>query len=143
MTHEHTGNYAAKHQNVTPPNTKLKNAILAAADDGRISCARAHAISQQNSISPAEVGQAADLLEIRLTDCQLGLFGMGRNPSPKPPEAPAKELEQAIKSALNGSRLSCSDAWKIASELKLTRKEVANACNALEIKVAPCQLGAF
>jgi len=96
------------------------------------------------SVSPGEVGFTIDMLEIRLIKCQLGLFGYG--PEKKVPHATEKisePLEQAIHNELTGEALACATAWKIAEKLKVGKREVSAACDALGIKIRPCQLGAF
>ena len=143
MTHEHTGNYAAKHQGAAAPAPALRELILAQAADGRISCAQAHRLARENGFNPAAVGQDIDLLEIRLSDCQLGLFGQGRNRNQIPGILPDRDVEKMIRDALVGKRLPCAKAWEIASASGLSRRQVASACETLAIKIAPCQLGAF
>ena len=54
-----------------------------------------------------------------------------------------KELESAINKKLIGGRLTCSSAWEIAGALNIPRMHVSSACEALGIKIKPCQLGAF
>jgi hypothetical protein len=91
-----------------------------------------------------KVGIAIDLAEIRIIKCQLGLFGYGSSKTAiKPSESVSKELQDAIKKALLKSRLPCVAAWRIAEKFNIPRMGVAAACEALNIKVKPCQLGAF
>ncbi len=52
-------------------------------------------------------------------------------------------LEAKIKSSLTDGRLKCETAMAIARELKVTPKEVGEAAEALDIKIADCQLGVF
>jgi hypothetical protein len=52
-------------------------------------------------------------------------------------------LKENILAALKNNRLPCSAAWLIAKKLKLPRMKVSAACEALLIKIKPCQLGAF
>jgi hypothetical protein len=92
-----------------------------------------------------EIGVVLDILEVPLTKCQLGLFGYE---NPKKIVTPAlsveKEMEAAIKKGLlKNGRLSCEAAWKIAAALALPKIQVSSACEALKIKIKPCQLGAF
>jgi hypothetical protein len=85
-----------------------------------------------------------DLMEIRLTKCQLGLFGY--TPEKKivtPAESVAPDLEAAIKAAVENGRLSCERAWQMADGRGIKRLAFSSACEALGIKVKPCQLGAF
>ncbi len=143
MTHSDTGNYAAKHQDKAIPET-LEMAIKEALTDNRLSCSKAHQLAQDSGFTPADVGRAADLMEIRLSGCQLGLFGHGRNKEKiKAAESPDPKLVGVLKENLKNGSLSCLKAWQIAAEFKLKKTAIAAVCEACEIKIAPCQLGAF
>jgi len=48
--------------------------ISAAAPNGTISCAEALRLAEELSLTPAEIGQAADELKVRIVRCQLGCF---------------------------------------------------------------------
>jgi len=144
MTHEDAGHYAAKH-----PDAKIDPAITSAIeakqDSGRISCAAAHAIAAKQGCDPKTVGINIDLLEKRISKCQLGLFGHGSKKGKaivKSGSVPA-ELEAAIRDAMDGNRLTCKAAWDVAERLGLKKMDVSCACEALEIKLGRCQLGAF
>jgi len=107
-------------------------------------CAVAFDIAARQGIRPAEVGAAADRLNVRLTKCQLGLFGY--TPAKKivePAAAVEPEVEQAIRSKLTGGRLACRDAWELAQTFQRPKLAVSAACEALGVKIKPCQLGAF
>ncbi len=52
-------------------------------------------------------------------------------------------LEGAIRAALQEGRLPCRSAWEIAERLRVPKMDVSSACEALGLKVRPCQLGAF
>jgi hypothetical protein len=93
---------------------------------------------------PAAIGAAADRLGIRLVKCQLGLFGY--SPQKKIVQAPAAAdpaLETAIREKLENGRLACRHAWEIAAALHVPKMAVSAACEAMQIKIKPCQLGAF
>jgi hypothetical protein len=91
-----------------------------------------------------EVGVAIDLMDIQLERCQLGLFGYGEKKLiVKPAENVPSDLEKAIRDALAGGRLPCAAAWRIAEAFGIAKTDVSSACEALKIKVKPCQLGAF
>jgi len=107
-------------------------------------CAVAFEIAGRRGVRPDEVGAAADRLNIRLTKCQLGLFGY--TPAKKIVEPAAvvePEFEQAIRSKLTGGRLACRDAWELAQTFQRPKLAVSAACEALGVKIKPCQLGAF
>jgi hypothetical protein len=111
---------------------------------GEINCADATAIAENLRVDMLKVGETLDLLEIRLKRCQLGLFGFaGKKLIVEPAVKVSPELEKAIRGNLSDGRLSCLSAWKIADGMDLARMDVTSACEALKIKVKPCQLGAF
>jgi hypothetical protein len=104
-------------------------------DDGRITCAMMHAIARRLGLEPIEVGRTATALDIHASQCQLGLFDSSVDVS--------EELADRIRAALVDGRLSCADAWEIASALKLKRLDLGNAAEALGLPISPCQLGFF
>jgi hypothetical protein len=144
MTHEDAGHYAAKHPRGTEPNAALAAEIEKRADQGALTCATAHTIAEALEVAPAEVGRCLDLMEIRLTKCQLGLFGY--TPEKKvvsPADEVAPALEKAINDAIADGRIACAAAWRIADQKGLKRMALSAACETLNVKVKPCQLGAF
>ncbi len=143
MTHLDTGNYAAKHSDQTILQ-ELKQQMTETAQNGRLSCSKAHQLAQATGLSPAEVGRAADLLGLRLTGCQLGLFGQSREKNIVAAQSPpSPELQEALQQALTGQKLACLESWQIADRFNLKKTEITAACEALKIKISPCQLGAF
>lgn len=144
MTHSDAGRYAAKHGNQSP-DERIAAAVRAAFADGELACAAAERIAGDLGVTMAEAGRTADLLEIRIGRCQLGLFGYdtpgGR--VVRPAKAVEAGLEAAIRGRLSNGRLPCAAAWGIATDRKIPRMDVCSACEALKIKVKPCQLGAF
>lgn len=48
--------------------------MLNKADRGKLSCAAARKIAEDHRLSYREIGELADELGIRITDCQLGCF---------------------------------------------------------------------
>ncbi len=55
----------------------------------------------------------------------------------------ATELEEKITSSLVNGQLPCPVAFKIASELKVSLREVGECTDDLGIKLSSCQLGCF
>jgi hypothetical protein len=144
MTHLDAGHYAGKHPPDTQCDARLTARIRQEAAEGTLACAAAHALAAELGISPGEVGVALDLEEIRIIECQLGLFGHA--PAKKivtPAEVVADELAAALGEASGDSRIACAACWAVARRLGLRRMEVAAACETLALKIAPCQLGAF
>ena len=144
MTHEDAGHYRAKHAPGSTVDPALAKAIGEKTSGGGITCAAAHKIAAAFSVDPLEVGKALDLMEVRIHKCQLGLFGYKpekRIIKPAPHVAPA--LAERIRDAAPEGRIACRSVWDIAEQFGITRLEAAAACEALDLKIAPCQLGAF
>lgn len=144
MTHANKGNFKAKHSPETKVLKSLYDAIQKATAAGDISCTSAEGIAMRQNITMQTVGTAIDVMEINIVKCQLGLFGYGpEKMAVKAAKSVNKELEDAIRGGLRKDRLPCEEAWRIADSFKIPRMKVAAACEALKIKVKPCQLGAF
>ena len=144
MTHLDKGKYYEKHPKNSRVDESLKEAILAQTKDNNIACKKAEGIAGEKRVAIAEVGKAIDILNINIIECQLGLFGYGdKKKIVQPAKEVATELKTKIEQSLQNGNLSCVSAWKIAAELSIPRMRVCAACEALEIKVKPCQLGAF
>jgi hypothetical protein len=144
MVYADKGRYFQKHSGQTEIESNLKQEILRKALDNKINCAVAEEISQGKDITMNEVGVAIDILNVHITECQLGLFGY--SPQKKIVQQ-AKEVAQKLRdeiiNALVNNRLPCATAWQIAQKLNIPKMKVSAACETLQIKVKPCQLGAF
>lgn len=144
MAHSDAGNYKAKHSSNVKLDDKIAQAVKKKIIDGTIACADAEKIADMLQTTMQDVGVAVDLMEIRISKCQLGLFGY--TPEKiiiKPADSVSAELERAIRGALINKRLPCATAWHIAGKFRISKMEVSSACEALKIKIKPCQLGAF
>jgi len=129
---------------------RIAAAIREQTREGMLRCAAAFHIAEELNVMPSAVGETADVMEVRLSRCQLGLFGYGRpgrSGEPKRVVKPAEEvspkLEQAIREGLVEGRLPCAVAWEIASQFEMPKLHVANAAEKLDIRIGPCQIGAF
>ena len=119
-------------------------AVREQAQDGKLRCAAAFRIAEELGVAPLVVGQAATALNVRLTRCQLGLFGYGEQKSiTEPAEEVPLELELAIREGLMVGRLPCAVAWAIAARFEMPKPHVANAAEGLGVRIGQCQLGAF
>jgi hypothetical protein len=144
MTHEDSGHYAAKHSGGQKPDSRIAEAVNEKVSDKRITCAAAFQVAEKLNVTPAQVGMNLDLMEIRLNKCQMGLFGYG--PQKKivtPADTISPELEETIRASAAGSRMACESCWAIAKKAGCAKLDVSGACEALKIKISPCQLGAF
>jgi hypothetical protein len=143
MTHSDAGRYSAKHEPGGSPDERIARAIREKAAEGEFACAEAERIGAALKVSLAEIGRTLDLLELRIDRCQLGLFGYPAGKAVRPAAAVALDFDAAIRGRLADGRLPCKAAWEIAAERKVARMEVSSACEALKIRIKPCQLGAF
>jgi hypothetical protein len=137
--------YKAKHDPSVPLDADLAQALRnEQEEDGGVSCESAHRLARQQHKAPRESGRALDLMDLRITRCQLGLFGYTpRKRIVRPAAVVDPTLAGEIQAALENGRLCCKSAWEIAERLQVKRLAVAEACEALKIKVSDCQLGAF
>jgi hypothetical protein len=146
MAHEDAGKYAAKH----PPGTTLNEHIAKTIREkasGKLVCAMGESISQELKVSIAEVGITADLLEMKIKECQLGLFGWGEKPNHgkdiRAADSVSVEIKSALEKAAVDGAVTCAALWTIADRLAVKRKVVSAACEALKLKIRSCQLGTF
>ncbi len=136
--------YANKHGPDAVPDKTIGDALSKYEAKKALPCAVAFDVAKRLQVEPEVVGRTADLLELRLVKCQLGLFGYGRRKKivETLPSVP-QQIERAIQEGLENKRLPCRKAWDIANALQIHKIEVSAACDALGIKIGPCQLGAF
>ena len=143
MTRENGPKFSEKHGTDAQADPRAKDKIEKIAKNGEVACAVAFQVADELKLSPAEIGKAIDLLDYKLMKCQLGLFGYSPETKAVEPKTPHQELEEAIRGALVEEKLTCIDAWSIASRLNVPKMAVSAACEALNIKLTSCQLGAF
>jgi len=144
MTREQGPKFSEKHAADTQMDPAVKQKIEDKTKNNEISCAVAFQIAEELKATAADVGKGIDLLDIRLVKCQLGLFGYSPGKKAVKPKSPqSRDLEEAIRLALVEKKLSCRATWDIAHRFKVPKMAVSAACEALNIKIKPCQLGAF
>jgi hypothetical protein len=144
MARAHKTDYRKKHGSETKSNPVIEARIKEKAKNNALPCALAFEIASELNVPVREVGIALDFMNVRLTKCQLGLFG--HEPAEKIREALEdvdQDLAEAIASQLHNGRLPCASAWEIAARGNLGKRDVAHACETMKIKIKPCQLGAF
>ncbi len=144
MTHEDAGHYGAKYPQGTQSDPVVAVALSERARDDRITCTAAHEVATTLKITPSEIGRTTDLLEYRITECQLGLFGHApQKRTIKPAENVSEELRLRLERDTIDGRIDCASCWTIARELAVEKLTVSCACELMGLKVTRCQLGAF
>jgi hypothetical protein len=144
MTHLDRGHYSKKHSGEKSVDPALAKAVEERALDERITCAAAWKIASDFRAPAGEVGFTIDMLEIRIIRCQMGIFGYEpEKKAVKPMDDVPAGLENAIRDKLVDGKLTCAQAWEIASILEIPKMHVSSACETLGVKIKNCQLGAF
>lgn len=142
-TDNHDG-YASKQSSDYKPDPELVRVIRENLKKAMLPCAVAFNIAKEMQLPPLEVGKAADSQEIPLAKCQLGLFGyLPEKKIVKAETEASSALLDALKAALENDRLPCAAVWQIAGQFKMTKMKVSAVCEGHDIKIKPCQLGAF
>lgn len=54
-----------------------------------------------------------------------------------------EEIEKRVRDAAPKGRIACSDAFRIAEELKIPVSKMGKVIQKLDIKIVQCQLGCF
>ncbi|SPD75997.1 conserved hypothetical protein [uncultured Desulfobacterium sp.] len=144
MIRKDNSHFSKKHPPDLKIDTETAEALKKYISNKQISCEAAHKVAVDLQKPPELVGVTLDFLDVRITKCQLGLFGY--QPEKKiisPAESIAQGMESQLRHRMTGNRLSCKSIWDLAEEFKKDRIEIASVCEALKIKIKPCQLGAF
>ncbi|MCD4719367.1 MAG: hypothetical protein K8S13_05850 [Desulfobacula sp.] len=143
MGHQDKGHFAAKHNN-RQINKTITEKIEALADNNSLTCSSAHRAGKALKISPLEIGVQTDLLEYQIAECQLGLFGYSDGKKRIDPDIViSPDLNEQLDKTNKDGRISCRECWNIAQNLKIKRLDVSSACEKKNIRIKPCQLGAF
>jgi len=147
MTHEDAGKYSAKHRSGAIINEQVARMVRERSPGGELACVTGEKISKEIGVEISEVGITADLLEIKIKGCQLGLFGYGKKPNHgkdiQAVDSVPDEMKCAIEEAAENGEVTCAALWTIADQLGTKRKEVSATCETLKLKIRECQLGTF
>jgi hypothetical protein len=127
---------------------RLRQAVLDHLKEGRLPCHQAFALADLLGVKPRTVGLAADEAGIRISHCQLGLFGYGPKAEGKhkivqPMDEVPQRLCARLRAAASSKGISCAALWAVADELGTPRLETSSAAEAMGLKVSVCQLGCF
>jgi len=147
MTHKDAGKYSTKHRPGTIINEQIARMVREQSPEGELACVTGEKISKELKVEISEVGITADLLEIKIKKCQLGLFGYGKKPNHgkdiQMADLVSEEMKCAIEEVAENGEVTCAALWAIADRIGTKRKEVSAACETLKLKIRECQLGTF
>ena len=125
-------------------NQEIAVQIKESLTEGRLPCPSAFKVARRLEVSPQQVREVADELDVRISRCQLGLFGYWPEGKPlEPAQEVEGELEVRIRDRVVEECLSCATVWDIAHELTMKRIDVARAADGLGIRITQCQLECF
>ncbi|MFH1032012.1 MAG: hypothetical protein V1767_05580 [Chloroflexota bacterium] len=122
----------------------LEEMVKATLKGGYLSCPTAWRIAKEAKVSKIAVGQTADKLGVRVTDCQLGCFKVDKIIHDK--IAP-KKIDDSINATLatmeKNNNLTCEKVFELALRLKIKPMVIADIANFRNMKIQCCQLGCF
>jgi len=124
----------------------IESAVLAALRDGRLPCSFAFRIASENGWAPSQVGAEVNRLDVRISRCQLGLFGYDSFHQKGFIQSLANipgDVTVSLKAAEIDGTVSCAALWRIAEEHGLPRIAIACAVETIGLRITPCQLGCF
>lgn len=126
----------------------IHQAMLERLENGQLPCNQAFAIAKILGVAPLSVGLAANKADIRISRCQLGLFGYGPKAEGKhkivhPMENVPERLAARLRAEAEGDSITCAAIWRTADGLGFVRLEASSAVEAMGLKVSRCQLGCF
>ena len=112
----------------------------------RLPCAVAFHAAGEFGITVRELGAAADNADVRISRCQLGLFGFEEFGEKRFTGCVAvipSDLREALAASASSDAVFCTEAWRIADDLGVPRILVGVAAKEMEIRITRCQLGCF
>lgn len=132
----------------TSPDPVIAEHISTTLVDGKLPCAAAFSIADTLDVPALDVGRAADLMDVRLTRCQLGFFGYPNKQAWDQADFEAMPVPEGLTAAMQEAQnvngeVSCAKLWQLAGAYGVARLQVGYLADALDIHVTPCQLGAF
>ncbi|MBU1050709.1 hypothetical protein KKG90_11875 [Candidatus Bipolaricaulota bacterium] len=126
--------------------TGIESMVLTTLRDGRLPCAFAFRLAREHNWSAAQVGAEADRLGVRISRCQLGLFGYDcfrqKGLVQQLADIPG-DVAISLRAAAVDETIACAALWRIAEEHGLPRIAIACAAETMGLLVSPCQLGCF
>ena len=131
-------------KNVEEGNKRIEEAVRSSLVGDYLPCPVALRLSADLNVEPKVVGDAANRLKIRITDCLLGCFKIKKS---KHDNLENKlfnhEITEAVQRSLVDSRLPCIAAHDLGRRIKVSLIEIGDAATKMKIKISDCQLGCF
>jgi hypothetical protein len=124
--------------------SKLEDKVKGSLKEGHLSCPVAWRIAGDAGVSKIAVGEIADRLSIRVTNCQLGCFKVEKmiydNPDHKHIDS---EIIDVLERLIADDQLTCTKVFELARQYRVKPLDIANEVSARGLKFRECQLGCF
>ena len=123
---------------------EIEGAVKASLKDGYLSCPVAWKIARKYNVPKIAVGEIADRLGYRITNCQLGCFKVEKTPYDKSTHKNIDgEVIDMLDKLTEKDGLSCAQVFELARQYRLKPIVIANEMSARGLKIRGCQLGCF
>lgn len=123
---------------------ELENTVKVSLIEGHLSCPVAWRIAKDQNVPRIAIGEIADRLDIRITNCQLGCFNVDKTPHDTSVHKNISGQDIALLETLyKKDQLTCAMVFDIARQFNLKPIDVSNEMSARGMKIHSCQLGCF
>jgi len=141
-----SGRIQAKTNPANLPATKskiLEEKVKASLKDGYLPCGIAFKIAYEENVPKIAVGETADRLGHRITNCQIGCFKVDKTVFDDTALKTNDEIISGIEKLKDADELTCEKVFELAKELKVAPMLLGNTATLKGWKVRRCQLGCF
>jgi hypothetical protein len=123
---------------------ELESKVKDSLKDGYLSCPVGWKIAKDADVPKIAVGEIADRLGIRVTDCQLGCFRVEKTFYDDPDhEHLDGEIVAELEQLIERNELTCPKVFELARKYKVKPLDIAHEVSARGLKFLECQLGCF
>lgn len=122
----------------------LESMVKALLQDRYLPCPVAWEIADQMDVSKIAVGEIADKMGIRITDCQIGFFKEDKTAYDNPEhKSTIGGFASTLKKLKEDDQLTCAMLFEMAEQFRLEPIAISNEASAQGLKIHGCQLGCF
>ena len=124
--------------------SQLEDTVRSSLKDGYLPCPLAWKIAKDAGVPRIAVGEITDRLGIRIIDCQIGFFKVGKTPyDDSSRDDIGGDVVDSLRALADNDQLTCAKLFDLAQQYKLKPIVLANAANAHKLSIHDCQLGCF
>lgn len=127
------------------PDESIRERFIQHVSDGKLACAEAFRLAREFNLPESEIGHYANLCDVHLEKCQIGLFGYGpcKKRLVEKKDHVDPDLVSAVKEKTTDGIIFCAAVFSISESLNIGKIDVGSACETLGIKIKKCRFGAF